>query len=70
MVPVAGTVNLACLHTYPNEFLDLAVALPVPAGWPPYSTSIILATLVSRFALLPVSIWVHNLKISGNVTAF
>ncbi|KAG5342533.1 hypothetical protein C0989_000661 [Termitomyces sp. Mn162] len=40
-----------------NEFLDLAVALPIPPELPAYSTTIILTTIVARFALLPVSIW-------------
>ncbi|KAG6821624.1 hypothetical protein H0H93_000133 [Arthromyces matolae] len=36
---------------------DLAIALPLPPTVPAYSTSIILATVIARFALLPVSIW-------------
>ncbi|KAG6873756.1 hypothetical protein C0995_011575 [Termitomyces sp. Mi166 len=40
-----------------NEFLDLAVALPIPPELPAYSTTIILTTIVARFVLLPVSIW-------------
>ncbi|TFK43448.1 60Kd inner membrane protein-domain-containing protein [Crucibulum laeve] len=39
-----------------NGFLDLAIALPLPPSLPPYSTTIILVTLVTRFALLPISI--------------
>ncbi|KAH9482736.1 hypothetical protein JR316_0004836 [Psilocybe cubensis] len=40
-----------------NGFLDLALALPIPPSLPTYSTTIIIVTLVTRFALLPVSIW-------------
>lgn len=42
-------------------FIDLAVALPIPTSCPAYSTTIILVTLLSRLAMLPVSIWVHFL---------
>ncbi|KAF9008982.1 60Kd inner membrane protein-domain-containing protein [Cyathus striatus] len=40
-----------------DGFLDLAVALPIPPSLPPYSTTIIIVTVVTRFALLPISIW-------------
>ncbi|KAF8974472.1 60Kd inner membrane protein-domain-containing protein [Flammula alnicola] len=40
-----------------NGFLDLALALPLPPSLPPYSTTIILVTIASRLALLPISIW-------------
>ncbi|KAF9485270.1 hypothetical protein BDN70DRAFT_847974 [Pholiota conissans] len=40
-----------------NGFLDLALALPLPPSIPPYSTTIIIATIVSRFALLPITLW-------------
>ncbi|KAF8745929.1 hypothetical protein AX14_004233 [Amanita brunnescens Koide BX004] len=40
-----------------DGFLDLAVALPLPPSLPPYSTTIILTTLVTRVALLPIAIW-------------
>ncbi|TFK75819.1 hypothetical protein BDN72DRAFT_891695 [Pluteus cervinus] len=43
-----------------NGFLDLAIALPLPPSLPPYSTTIILVTLLSRFALLPFTIWGKN----------
>ncbi|KAF5333087.1 hypothetical protein D9611_002439 [Ephemerocybe angulata] len=43
-----------------TEFLDLALALPIPPSWPAYSTGIILVTLATRFAVLPVSIWSKN----------
>lgn len=42
-----------------DGFLDLALALPIPPEFPAYSTTIILVTIVSRLALLPVSIWVR-----------
>jgi hypothetical protein len=40
-------------------FLDVAIALPLPPSVPPYSTTIILVTVVTRLALLPIAIWVH-----------
>ncbi|CAA7259849.1 unnamed protein product [Cyclocybe aegerita] len=40
-----------------DGFLDLALALPLPPSFPPYATTIILVTVVSRVALLPISIW-------------
>ncbi|KAF8639734.1 hypothetical protein AX17_000996 [Amanita inopinata Kibby_2008] len=40
-----------------DGFLDLALALPIPPSLPPYSTTIILVTLVTRTALLPIAIW-------------
>ncbi|KAJ3819144.1 60Kd inner membrane protein-domain-containing protein [Lentinula raphanica] len=41
-----------------NEgFLDLALALPYPAHWPAYSTTIILLTVVARTAVLPAVFW-------------
>jgi inner membrane protein COX18 len=42
-----------------DGFLDLAVALPWPTSFPPYSSTIILLTVVSRLALtVPFSVWV------------
>ena len=42
-----------------SGFLDLAIALPWPASFPPYSSTIILVTVVSRLALtVPFSVWV------------
>lgn len=43
-----------------DGFLDLTAALPIPPSLPPYSTTIILVTLATRVALLPVSIWVRH----------
>jgi len=40
-----------------DGFLDLALALPIPPSLPPYSSTIIILTIVSRVALLPISIW-------------
>ncbi|TFY58031.1 hypothetical protein EVG20_g8310 [Dentipellis fragilis] len=41
-----------------DGFLDLAQALPIPPSLPPYSTTIILLTVVTRLALtVPFSIW-------------
>jgi len=41
-----------------NEFLDLAIALPIPPSLPPYSTTIILVTVVTRLAItVPFSVW-------------
>ena len=52
-----------------NEFLDLAVALPIPPELPTYSTTIILTTVIVRFALLPVTIWVRvSLDFSSHTT--
>ncbi|KAF8351374.1 membrane insertase OXA1/ALB3/YidC [Amanita rubescens] len=40
-----------------DGFLDLALALPLPPSLPPYATTIILTTVVTRVALLPIAIW-------------
>ncbi|KAA1466325.1 hypothetical protein DENSPDRAFT_25878 [Dentipellis sp. KUC8613] len=41
-----------------DGFLDLAQALPIPPSLPPYSTTIILLTVVTRLALtVPFSVW-------------
>ena len=50
-----------------TEFLDLALALPIPPSWPAYSTAIIVVTVVTRFALLPVSIWVRSLATTRGI---
>ena len=42
-----------------DGFIDLALALPIPPSLPPYSSTIIILTLVSRLALVPISIWVR-----------
>ncbi|KAK1236476.1 hypothetical protein PQX77_000253 [Marasmius sp. AFHP31] len=43
-----------------DGFLDLAIALPYPPDVPAYSATIILITVLSRFALLPASIWAKH----------
>ncbi|KAF8505657.1 60Kd inner membrane protein-domain-containing protein [Russula emetica] len=41
-----------------NGFLDLAIALPWPTSFPPYSSTIILLAVVSRLVLtVPFSVW-------------
>lgn len=42
-----------------DGFMDLALALPIPPSLPPYTSTIIILTIVSRLALLPISIWVR-----------
>jgi hypothetical protein len=42
-----------------DGFMDLALVLPIPHSLPPYSSTIILLTIVTRLALLPISIWVR-----------
>lgn len=42
-----------------DGFLDLALALPFPTTFPPYSSTIILVTVLLRAALLPVAVWVR-----------
>lgn len=43
-----------------GEFLDLAIALPYPLSWPPYASTIILTTVISRLVFtVPFSIWVR-----------
>ena len=50
-----------------TEFLDLALALPIPPSWPAYSTAIIAVTVATRFAVLPVSIWVCSLAFTSSI---
>lgn len=46
------------IETFTNGFLDLATALPLPPSLPPYSTTIIICTVVSRLIwTVPFSIW-------------
>ncbi|TDL29551.1 hypothetical protein BD410DRAFT_779991 [Rickenella mellea] len=46
------------LQTLSESFYDFALALPLPPSFPPYSTTIILTTVLSRVLFtLPVSIW-------------
>ncbi|KAH9006942.1 60Kd inner membrane protein-domain-containing protein [Lactarius hatsudake] len=60
--PQRGTVALSGNRHFTtsiyNGFLDLAIALPWPASFPPYSSTIILLTIASRLALtVPFSVW-------------
>ncbi|KAH9853524.1 60Kd inner membrane protein-domain-containing protein [Lenzites betulinus] len=49
------------IHGLSEGFLDLAIALPFPPEWPPYSCSIILVTVVTRLAFtVPFSVWAKN----------
>lgn len=41
-----------------NEFLDVAIALPLPPSLPAYSTTIVLVTVITRLGFLPLAIWV------------
>ncbi|KAL7282371.1 hypothetical protein PYCCODRAFT_1364238 [Trametes coccinea BRFM310] len=49
------------IHNLSEGFLDLAIALPWPPEWPPYSCTIILVTVVTRLAFtVPFSVWAKN----------
>ncbi|KAI0638135.1 60Kd inner membrane protein-domain-containing protein [Trametes polyzona] len=49
------------IHNLSEGFLDLAIALPFPPEWPPYSCTIILVTVVTRLAFtVPFSVWAKN----------
>ncbi|KAI0832366.1 60Kd inner membrane protein-domain-containing protein [Trametes gibbosa] len=49
------------IHQLSEGFLDLAIALPFPPEWPPYSCSIIVVTVVTRLAFtVPFSVWAKN----------
>jgi hypothetical protein len=51
------------IQTLSNGVLDLAVALPYPSSFPPYSTTIIVVTVVTRLIFTtPFSIWVRLLE--------
>lgn len=55
------TLFTSAVETLSEGFLDLALALPFPPSLPPYSTTIILFTVVSRLAFtLPFSIWAQQ----------
>ncbi|KAI0732962.1 hypothetical protein C8Q72DRAFT_874028 [Fomitopsis betulina] len=48
----------SAIQTLTDGFLDLAIALPYPSSLPPYSTTVILVTVVSRLIITaPFSIW-------------
>ncbi len=46
------------LSSVANSFLDFATAIPYPTAFPPYSSTIILVTVLTRIALLPIATWV------------
>ncbi|KAI0053007.1 hypothetical protein FA95DRAFT_1482322 [Auriscalpium vulgare] len=49
-----------------DGFLDLALALPLPASWPPYSTGIILFTIATRLVFtVPFSLWAKKRQWRG-----
>jgi len=56
--PLAPPCRRFHIQNICDGFLDLALALPLPPTLPAYSTTIILVTLLSRLAFLPISIWV------------
>ncbi|KAI0771571.1 60Kd inner membrane protein-domain-containing protein [Trametes elegans] len=61
VVPPRRTFVSSTIHGLSEGFLDLAIALPYPPGWPPYSCTIILVTVVTRLALtVPFSVWAKN----------
>ncbi|KAH8113238.1 hypothetical protein DFH11DRAFT_1600910 [Phellopilus nigrolimitatus] len=46
------------VQSFTDGFLDLSLALPWPVSFPPYASTIILTTVLSRLVFtLPVSIW-------------
>ncbi|CCM03167.1 uncharacterized protein FIBRA_05289 [Fibroporia radiculosa] len=60
---IAAVKKTESLNKYlkANGFLDLAIALPLPPILPPYSTTIIVVTVVSRlFFTVPFSVWAKN----------
>ncbi|KZT74337.1 hypothetical protein DAEQUDRAFT_660374 [Daedalea quercina L-15889] len=51
----------SAIQTLTDGFLDLAIALPYPPSLPPYSTTIIIITAVSRLIFtVPFSVWAKN----------
>ncbi|KAK0468233.1 60Kd inner membrane protein-domain-containing protein [Desarmillaria tabescens] len=48
------------LSSVANSFLDFATAIPYPTSLPPYSSTIILVTVLTRIALLPIATWGNN----------
>ena len=52
-------LNTSALQSLTDGFLELALALPYPETFPPYASTIILTTVLSRlFITLPFLIWV------------
>ncbi|KAI9001064.1 60Kd inner membrane protein-domain-containing protein [Trametes punicea] len=59
--PSRRTFVSSTVHGLSEGFLDLAIALPFPPEWPPYSCTIILVTVVTRLAFtVPFSVWAKN----------
>ena len=57
--PNRRTLWTQSLQVVADGFLDLAIALPYPISFPPYSTTIILTTVITRVLFtLPFSVWV------------
>lgn len=49
----------SAVETLSEGFLDFAIALPLPPSLPPYATTIITVTIISRLVFtVPFSIWV------------
>lgn len=75
---VARTINKPrtfvseAIQTASEGFLDLALALPFPEAIPPYSGTIILVTVLSRFITVPFSLWVrvHSYLLSIVILTF
>ena len=66
-IPLRSTVAVPGKRQFTSSiydgFLDLALALPWPSSFPPYSSTIILLTVASRLALtVPFSVWVSLLR--------
>ncbi|EJF61190.1 hypothetical protein DICSQDRAFT_60851 [Dichomitus squalens LYAD-421 SS1] len=60
-LPPRRTFIASTIQSLSDGFLDLAIALPYPSGWPPYSCTIILVTVVTRLAFtVPFSVWAKN----------
>jgi hypothetical protein len=64
---LANRRSFVTFETFTEGFLDLAIALPYPESFPPYSTTIILVAVVSRLLFtVPVSIWVRSFPFECN----
>lgn len=51
----------SALQGLSDGFLDLAIALPFPPGWPPYASTIILVTVATRLVFtVPFSVWART----------
>ncbi|KAH7921813.1 hypothetical protein BV22DRAFT_1106968 [Leucogyrophana mollusca] len=56
--PQRSQRTFVSIETFSDGFLDLATALPLPPSLPPYSTTIILCTVLTRLVwTVPFSIW-------------